>query len=351
MFDIAIDTAIGLVLTFLLFSILLTIVMEIISGVMALRAKALENAVAKLIEDPSVAGSRVPGVAQIFGAHTAAATKGAAPAPLANTAAPFTLAFEHVYTHPLVAGDLGDKPSYVPGDNFASALTQVLGQVGGGAAFGNIQAAVGKLTNTELQTGLQTLLDEAGGDLAAFRTGVARWFDNAMDRLSGGYKRFTQVVTFVVGLLLAVGLNVDAIHVAQSLYSDPALRNSMVAAAQEKIAKGEGQTKASAQVKDVVTAEQTLAQVAPVGWSGEPNAYWSVDPRVLGDAATWAFTWDRLCAAIGGLFGTTFWFEVLGWLLTALAGLLGAPFWFDALSGLVNLRSAGPKPKSSTKAT
>ena len=45
------------------------------------------------------------------------------------------------------------------------------------------------------------------------------------------------------------------------------------------------------------------------------------------------------------------WFDPwvgLGWLLTALAGLMGAPFWFDTLKTLVNVRSAGPKPSSTT---
>jgi hypothetical protein len=54
MFGATLDTAIGLAVVFLLFSILLTILMEIISGVLKLRAKALENLIARLIEDPTV---------------------------------------------------------------------------------------------------------------------------------------------------------------------------------------------------------------------------------------------------------------------------------------------------------
>jgi hypothetical protein len=31
---------------------------------------------------------------------------------------------------------------------------------------------------------------------------LAEWFDNGMDRLSGAFKRWTQVLTFVIALLV-----------------------------------------------------------------------------------------------------------------------------------------------------
>jgi hypothetical protein len=322
MFGTAIDTVVGLVLTFLMFSVLLTIIMEIISGLAALRSKALENSIAKLIEDPGTITQGASQLKGMFGAQTAAAGADGKPQAQAAVNAPFVLSYEHVYVHPLVAGISGaDRPSYVPAANFASALVQVLGTAGGGAAFGNVAAAVNQLKDGDLKTALQTLIDQSDGDLEKLRTGIEGWFDSAMDRLSGGYKRFTQVITFIVGLTLAAALNVDALGIARGLYSDPALRASMVAAAEKQVKDGAPTTPGSStsidtQLKGYQAASQALSAAAPIGWSGGVGPF-------------------------DGWVG-------LGWLLTALAGLLGAPFWFDTLSAVINVRNAGPKPVSST---
>ena len=49
------------------------------------------------------------------------------------------------------------------------------------------------------------------------------WFDNAMDRLSGGYKRQTQLVTFLLGLFATSLLNINAIFVLKKLLERPSL--------------------------------------------------------------------------------------------------------------------------------
>ena len=49
-----------------------------------------------------------------------------------------------------------------------------------------------------------------------------------MDRVSGWYKRRTQKILFVLGLAVAVVLNVDAITVAQRLNGDKPLRDAVV---------------------------------------------------------------------------------------------------------------------------
>jgi len=42
---------------------------------------------------------------------------------------------------------------------------------------------------------------------------------------------------------------------------------------------------------------------------------------------------------------------VAGWVVTMVAVSFGAPFWFDLIQKLVNLRSAGPKPDSTTSSS
>ncbi len=93
-------------------------------------------------------------------------------------------------------------------DKLASALqVQVAGLVAGG------------------QTQLQKLHD-----------GVEVWFNNAMDRVSGAYKRTTQGWLFVLGLLIASCMNADTIDIWRRLEADDELRAAMVRRAEAAVA-------------------------------------------------------------------------------------------------------------------
>src|SRR5580704_11269515 len=166
-FGAVVDTVIGLVLIFLLFSILVSTVMEALSGILKLRAQALENSIANLIDDPQAqqkldqAGAAVAtgakGLSAMFVDHRRAATANAAAAKAAG--APPLLTYSEVYNHPLVAGTSGtDQPSYVPAANFALALIQVLASKQGQQTFANVEATVAALPAGDLKTTLQTLL-------------------------------------------------------------------------------------------------------------------------------------------------------------------------------------------------
>jgi len=55
-----------------------------------------------------------------------------------------------------------------------------------------------------VKSALQTLFNDAGSDLQRFRKGVEGWFNSAMDRVSGWYKRRTHVIIFALGFVIAV---------------------------------------------------------------------------------------------------------------------------------------------------
>jgi hypothetical protein len=135
------------------------------------------------------------------------------------------------------------------------------------------------------------------------RTEVAAWFDNAMDRVSGAYKRWTLLWNFLIALGLAIAMNISAIHVARALWRQPAVVNS--------ISKISG--------NDAAAAVRNLEGLAlPIGWHA------CVDGAAC-EKPSWA---ER----------------VGGWFITALAALFGAPFWFDLLQKIIRLKAAGPSP-------
>jgi hypothetical protein len=225
-------------------------------------------------------------------------------------------------------------PSYVPSGNFATALIETLreGHDETLAVGSQVSRAIALLPdNSPVKRSLQGFMIEARGDLDAFRTRVQTWYDDAMDRASGVYKRYAQYMLLVIGLVLAVAINADAVGIADTLWHDRNMRD-VVATAATQYMQAHPQTAglaatppaadaaglaASRQIKEAGNAVAQLP--TPLGWS---NA---------GDAAS---SWSALLVAR----------KILGFLLTAFAVSLGAPFWFDMLQNIANLRGAGPKP-------
>jgi hypothetical protein len=153
---------------------------------------------------------------------------------------------------------------------------------------------------------LTTIWLSADRDATEFRAGVERWFDRGMERVSGWYKRRSQIIVFAVGLVVIVAINASALTAANRLWKDDAFRQGLVAQV-------EHQQEATSGTEALDRLEELQF---PVGWerSNRPQG-----------ADGWALA-------------------ALGWLLTGIAVTFGAPFWFDVLGKVSNLRAAGVKP-------
>ncbi len=291
------DVAIGMVFVYLLISLICSSLNELIEAKLKNRAKDLEKGITNLLGDPALA--------------------------------------QKLYTHPLVKAlyKQGDKPSYIPAQTFSLALwnlatySQEGAQEGKDAAVAvtrslpEIRKAVAGLPDQgglkDLKVSLLTLMDEAGNDLDRARRNVERWYDDAMDRASGWYKRRTQWILLALGLAFAVALNIDSLKIADQLYLDTPKREAIVSAAQgyAAAAKAEGKMADAGMEKNYAKIKKLGF---PLGWSRE-------DFPADGSGGT-----DWLGAIL---------LKLLGLLATALAVSLGAPFWFDVLNKFMVVRS------------
>jgi len=154
----------------------------------------------------------------------------------------------------------------------------------------------------------------AGDDLSALQRGLETWFASGMDRVTGWYKRHTQLVLLLIGVALAFALNADTISIAEYLSLHPTARQTLSAQAVQQIQAGASQLQA--------------------GPSGNQKATTAVLGVIVGMPS--------------GGHGVVW--QLIGYLLTACAVSLGAPFWFDLLGKLVALRAAGPAPRTDTTA-
>ncbi|HEY4439128.1 MAG TPA: hypothetical protein VGN14_01670 [Candidatus Elarobacter sp.] len=292
------DTAIGLIVVYIAFSLLASWAGEQVSAFTQARSKMLVVALQQLLSgSPS-----------------------APPSP-AQTA---------FFSHPIftsLSNKVNAMPEYVSAQQFSAIVVSLVAPPAGQPvdSLATIQANANAIG---IGPQVAAAIAKANGDYKAFVHNLEDWFDDHMDRVSGWYKVNAQRVLLAIGLILAVLWNVDSIRIVRSLSCNAALRGTAVTI-------GENAAGNNAFISTVLGA-------LPIGWA--PNTEHGELPLSCDDitaaksapaAGPWAFAgWLALKAA--------------GLLATAVALSLGAPFWFDLLSRFTRVRQAGKKPDAGT---
>ncbi|WP_051710922.1 hypothetical protein [Andreprevotia chitinilytica] len=289
------EVAAGVVFCYFAVSLIVSSINESISSFFNLRAKTLLNGVKHLLNDPNFTGV----VRELY-----------------NHAMISPLLMQRANTEQ----DMKKLPAYIPSNQFAQALLEVVMQSAAAPAAGqtpsqSLKAAIDGIPDPQLKQLLQGMYVRANGRVEDIEKALADWFDHGMDRVSGWYKRQTQALIFIIALLVSITLNVDSLHLFKTLWThsgDLAKATAGIAAASNASAVA---NQAPA-VKDAIAGLNAL----PIGWTAE--------------------TWDQLQQT------TPLLLMFAGWFLTACSSLFGAPFWFDLLQKITNLRGAGPKPQT-----
>jgi hypothetical protein len=294
---VAIDVAIGMIFVYLLLGMLASAVQELVAGVLKLRGRQLRTGLMNMLSGLTATG----------GADT-------------------TL-FQAVFGHSLVQGHTTSKlPTYVSGTNFSLALLDALTDGSQGPLFSQVERTVAALPAGSAKDSLTALLMRTGGDLDKLQASIQTWFDDAMDRVSGEYRRFTQYFTLAFGLIIALGLNIDSIEIAKTLWTSHDSRAAIVALAEKSVANDPSTANASV-TEQAKKINDDLGSIIPIGWSSDKTFLGAIQAKFDGTSQTFL--------------------AIVGWLITAIAVSLGAPFWFDMLKNLINLRNAGPQPARS----
>ncbi|MBO0321830.1 hypothetical protein J0X14_05940 [Muricauda sp. CAU 1633] len=92
-----------------------------------------------------------------------------------------------------------------------------------------IQAGIAMLPEeSDTKRHLKSLLVDAQDDLQKFQYYLEQWFDDAMERAIGWFKRRVQYFLFFIGVFLAVNFNADTFQIVKKLSSDPKAREHLV---------------------------------------------------------------------------------------------------------------------------
>ncbi len=255
--NVALDVFIGLVFVFLLYSLLATIIQEIISSFLNLRAAVLVKAIRIMLNDKkpldlksrTVIGKvweRFLFTLQMQWHHIACRL------PESSLAKAF---YKHPSIKYLSPNTLRSKPSYIEPENFSATVIQILrGRDYDGSVpqmlavyktlYPLLSATQQKTQTTEVVVGqtspmtaviqpetldhIRQLYIDSQKDITAFALSLESWYNQTMDRATGWYKRQTRRILFFIGLTIACWGNVDTIKIYHILSKDKTAREQMV---------------------------------------------------------------------------------------------------------------------------
>ena len=366
-FGAALDVAVGLIFVYLLVSLFVTALNEYVSSFLNKRSEYLLQRVQSLLGgdgSEKKTGEWSPEMCSVWN-H-----------PLISALKSHQTAEDHCTKRGAL---LKNAPSYIPGKTFAVALTETLKPSDKShLSFAELKSAVAGIENNDaLKNALLPMLDDAEGKLDVFQQNVATWFDRAMDRTSGSYKRWIHRLTFWAGFAVAVAFNVNSLQLIDNLWRDPVARAGLVAQASQSaqgatdardvqaqltlpapaagVPADEGEAAVDSEAAFGAAPEcdcdgsQNAADLAqnlplPIGWSKEGLCALVHEPLTSlppskRPASTCQTPYRSGWSATVKIFLT-----LLGLAITGLAVSLGSPFWFGILQSVTNIRSTGIKP-------
>ena len=307
MFDIGfLDIILGLIFVYLLFSTLVTLLVEYVSAYLQLRGKNLRKIITRALDD-DIGPNEIS---------------------------------EEFYNHPLIkylSKKKGKLPSYISSDKFAKVVLDLirtgadLKQLGHSSNLEEntkLSEAIDKMPDVlgpETKSLLKSFAKESAEDINDFGERLENWFDETVERGKGWFSRQIKWVTLGVSIVVAIGLNVDTIRIYQELSQDDELRAEIAASASDYF-KSAKKPDDPEELEEFNTAQRELEHFYKEEIKGEVNR--------LG--LGWNQTSLQRMNSVRGFLLT-----LIGWVMTGFAISLGAPFWFGMFNKISAIRSTG----------
>lgn len=320
-FSPIIDTAISLVFIYMLLSIIVTSISEIIAQFLNTRGKMLKKALHDVLND-----------SRLNKEYT-----------------------DLLYSHPMV--DLMKEtqtrlPSYLSAPVFAKTIIDVIGREYDNKQYEFIKneetgeyesrltgklitdqhlrfsKAVGDMKHSDLKILFNQFITQST-DASTLLKNIESWYNSYMDRVSGWYKRDLQWKLFFISLGVAVVLNVNTVEISKYLWLNESARTYVSSAAVDYYKQHPDSIPLTEDAKkDFQDNLKIVGELnLPIGWEIKEDKNFF--------ASVFSFWKEH---------EISFWNSLFGWLLTAFALRFGAPFWFDLLKKLVNIRGGGANP-------
>ncbi|MCY4464809.1 MAG: hypothetical protein OXE46_04660 [Chloroflexi bacterium] len=257
--------------------------------------------------------------------------------------------------------ELRNSLRYVQDRRYRAALADIVSQIDEeisrlGAGQTNhvaLLAGVRQVEDDQLRNVLATVLSGAE-NMQEARGNLEGWFNSAMNRASAAYTAKMKVLSLIVALCFALLINIDTLHIAQTLWEDPAQRAQISGTATYSLQSGalgdqvgeaddelrandaEGDTQLEDAVESGAAIVNQLGDLEalslPIGWGFQSLAHLPADHYSRSDPSNlWNYLPENNPDGWTGLLLT----KLLGIAATVVAAAQGAPFWFGIVNKVV----------------
>ncbi|MBC7745614.1 MAG: hypothetical protein H7096_10965 [Flavobacterium sp.] len=386
--SVALDVVIGLVFIYLLYSLLATVLAEIIATNLGLRARNLKEAIDRMLNDEN---ENIKSLNHPIGWIWDKIKRSIDSLRLMKN--PKNVHVTNFYNHPeikyLGSSGIFRNPSSFKAVSFSKTMMYILngsGTLDPLKIESELRNNAPKILGKETASYVLSLWEESYGDVTRFKQQLEAWFERTMEQATEWYKRKIQLVLLVIGFFLAWIFNADTLVMVKKLSQDKSAREQMVNMAnvyQQNIKQSPESIKAALtrdeatvyserldsllgvrkNLEDAVINASTLlgsgswlpdkmlievnpikkSRIYPVG----------IEKDILPHDQYSKFLTTNYYLDFNGKDKRLYFFRMVkkhffGFLLTAIAISLGAPFWFDLLNKLMKLRSSIKHETTST---
>ena len=172
-------------------------------------------------------------------------------------------------------------------------------------------------------------------DIKVFEKKVEDFFNTAMDRTTGWYKRKIKIMLLIIGFTMAVVLNIDTVKITSDALAD-----------KQKLSKAVDNISANLprldSLRSIIVTDSSVTVTKDIqnNTNKATLEYKQTSGYGFGykDLPDFSMQWS----------GKNFWKKLLGMLITAFALQLGSNYWFDLMNKAVNIRSVGKNPEEKT---
>ena len=360
--NLAIDVALGLIFIYLLYSLLASVVQELVARIFNSRARLLTKGLRRMLEEEDHSADL--GWFGKFTFFNWFYELGWSVVyffePFRNS--PFLKKFYNTTSiRRLGENSAAARPAYISPQTFSQAMVHLLRGSNRDQAGEDAQVIKTALTDNYLHLAPDTkehllqLFEDAGHDVKQFRINMENWFNEIMTRTSGWYRKQTQTWLLCIGIAIAALFNVDSIAIARILMKDKSAREQLVQLAASR-------KPSYTAITDTLIRKNILHKDSAFYRADTSLRIFVNDTSLIGiyamlrnDAgdASNVLGISRKCVTGSSAHLTMHcgfthpyqqngWLVFAGWCITALAISLGAPFWFDLLGKVVKFRTTVP---------
>jgi len=374
--NIYLDIAISLLLIFVVFSVIVYVIQEMVAINLEYRGKMLWNSLAQALD-----GVPLPGRMKIH-----------KDLPKARATLTTSL-FANAQIRSLFKSNEA-LPSYIHATDFARGVIEVIAKKASSPGVNQLADFISGL-NVQIQDyttqhpgkPLPPVYDifkglaAAAGTIDKLETDIGAWYDRYMARVTGWYKSHVVLTVRLIALGVTLFFNINVVHLVRSISGDTTLRTNLVGIA-ERVADHPDQVtdllnkRFDAEVRelDSLYKPRIDAAVAAGNAKGADQLREQLSDRKQDEAKAYTglrihaidsltrsmsavklpigWNWGEFRAEVkpGGKWdGGEIGWLLVGWGIAAACLSMGAPFWFSLLIQFVNIRRAGAKPGGDKK--